>query len=309
MEKVFFDNDTIKEKSIFVGLVLLYLLLVSLFIGLRNDHLILVIVILISYFANPISKKILLSIIFFILYWVIYDATRIYPNFEFNPVNIQEPYEIEKALFGISGSEGILTPNEYFALHTNAVLDFLTGLFYLTWVPVPLIYGIWLYFKDKKLLLQFSVAFFIVNVFGFIIYYLYPAAPPWYVALYGFEQNFNIPGNAAGLANFDKLFGIDLFHNMYSRNANVFAAIPSMHSAFPALALYYAWKKGSKFWIGLFIFVGSGIWFGAVYSNHHYIIDVILGISCSVFAILVFELLRKNDLIQKWLARYEKVIS
>jgi membrane-associated phospholipid phosphatase len=138
---------------------------------------------------------------------------------------------------------------------------------------------------------------------------LYPAATPWYVALHGFEENFNIPGNEAGLANFDKLFGIDLFHSMYARNANVFAAIPSMHSAFPALSLYYAIKKKSNFWIGLFIIVGIGIWFSAVYSIHHYIIDVLLGILCAVLAILLFEILRKNDKIQNLLHKYEAIVS
>lgn len=309
MSASFFDKHSRKEV-LTVGIIsVIYLAWSGFVIGIRSDHFALLAMMLIAYFASPTSKKVLLSILFFILYWIVYDATRLVPNYEVNPVHIQEPYELEKALFGIETSKGVVTPNEYFIENTHPVLDVISGIFYLTWVPVPVIFGIWMYFKDKKLLLQYSVAFFLVNVFGFIIYYLYPAAPPWYVALHGFEENFNIPGNEAGLANFDKLFGIDLFHSMYARNANVFAAIPSMHSAFPALSLYYAIKKKSNFWIGLFIIVGIGIWFSAVYSIHHYIIDVLLGILCAVLAILLFEILRKNDKIQNLLLKYEAIVS
>jgi len=309
MKQVFFDQYSKKEVIIVALLAVAYLAWSGLVIGFRNDHFLLAGILLTAYFAHPVSKKILLSVFFFILYWIVYDATRVYPNFEFNPVHIQEPYEIEKALFGIMTADGVVTPNEYFLTHTHPILDFFAGIFYLSWVPVPMLFGVWLFFKDKKLLLQFSVCFLLVNIFGFVIYYLYPAAPPWYVVLHGFEENFSIPGNEAGLSRFDELLGIQLFHNMYARNANVFAAIPSMHSAFPILALYYAVKKGARFWIGLFVVVGLGIWFSAVYTIHHYVIDVLLGISCSVVAIVALEFLRRKTIVKTWLEKYEAVIS
>ena len=127
--------------------------------------------------------------------------------------------------------------------------------------------------------------------------------------LHGFEENFNIPGSEAGLSRFDDFFGIKLFNGMYAKNANVFAAIPSMHSAFPVITFYFGIKKGLKWGSVLFFIIMLGVWFAAVYSAHHYIIDVILGALCAVLAIVVFEILMKSQKIQIWLSKYVKAIS
>ncbi len=304
-----FERYSRKEVTIIFGLLLIYLLWVGLVVGIRNDHFIFLGIVLTAYFATTASKKFVLAFLFIILYWVIYDSTRVYPNYEFNPVHIQDLYEWEKAWFGIETSEGLLTPNEYVDRHRNNFLEILSGVFYLSWVPVPLLFGLWLFFKDKKLLLQFSFTFFLVNLFGFIVYYLYPAAPPWYVHLHGFEENFNIPGNEAALANVDKLLGINLFNGMYAKNANVFAAVPSMHSAFPLIALYFARKARLKVWTWVFVISCLGIWWAAIYTMHHYIIDVLLGILCALLTLGVFELMLRNNKIQKWLKRYEEVVN
>lgn len=215
---------------------------------------------------------------------------KILPNYDVNPVHVAEPYEIEKSLFGIKTDQGILTPNEVCKQHNSTFLYVLSGIFYLCWVPVPLIFGIYLFFaKKRKLLIQFGAAFLFTNIFGFILYYLYPAAPPWYVDLYGFEENFSIPGNSAGLQVFDQFFGVKLFDAMYAKSSNVFAAIPSLHAAYPVVLFYYGMKLKKPMINILFFVILIGIWFAAVYSMHHYIIDVILGAFCAIFAIIIFQ--------------------
>lgn len=305
----FFDKLSRKEALIGLAVVIAYLLWVYFLVGLRNDHIALAVAYLLAYFISPTSRGIVLSLTFFMLYWFLYDSTRIYPNYNFNPVHIKEVYDWEKAWFGIQQAGEILTPNEFFARHEHPFLDVMSGIFYLCWVPVPLMFALWLFFNDKKLLLQFSFSFFLVNVYGIMVYYLYPAAPPWYVELHGFEENFNIPGNEAALANFDRFFGIQFYHNMYAKNANVFAAIPSLHSAFPVITLYFALKKRLKWASIAFAIITLGIWFAAVYSRHHYIVDVLLGVLCAIFTLITFELLMKSQKVQAWLARYVRLIS
>jgi len=39
----------------------------------------------------------------------------------------------------------------------------------------------------------------------------------------------------------------------------------------------------------LFVVFMLGIWFAAVYSGHHYIIDVLAGILCALIGIAIFE--------------------
>lgn len=56
------------------------------------------------------------------------------------------------------------------------------------------------------------------------------------------------------------------------------------------IPLYYAIvRKSSKMLIALFAIILVGIWCTAVYSSHHYIIDVLLGIFCALLGIFVFE--------------------
>ncbi len=234
---------------------------------------------------------------------------RLYPNFNFNTIEILEPYNLEKTLFGIQSATGTVTPNEYLAEHTDPVSDFLSGVFYLTWVPLPMMYCIYLFFSDKKMLLRFSGTFLLANIIGFTIYYLYPAAPPWYVEHFGFEVDFSIPGNAAQLLRFDDIIGYPLFEKMYNKNANVFAAIPSLHSTYPVILLYFASKK-KKWWLTLLCFIDViGIWYAAVYSMHHYIIDVILGALCAIIAIFAFGQIIKNKRISNFIDKYVTFIS
>lgn len=268
---------------------MLYFVYASVVLELRSDHVNLWLICLIGYFLHPTTRKFILGFSIFVAYWIIFDSMKAYPNYWFSDVRIREPYELEKFLFGIETSNGIVTPNEYFLKNGTVFLDLMTGTFYINWMPIPLLFAFYLWIKDKYLLLQFSAAFFTVNLVGFVIYYTYPAAPPWYVELYGFTENFNIPGNVAGLIKFDEYFGVNLFQDIYSKGSNVFAAIPSLHSAYPVVVLFYGIRKGLG-WVNiLFSVFVLGIWFSAVYSSHHYIIDVIIGAICAVVGLILFD--------------------
>jgi membrane-associated phospholipid phosphatase len=229
---------------------------------------------------------------------------RILPNYEVSTVHIQEPYLLEKSLFGISINDLVYTPNEYFDLVQTRFLDIVSGLFYLNWVPVPLAFGVYLYYKNKQLFTQYSLVFLFTNLLGFVIYYIYPAAPPWYVDFYGFELHIGVQGNSAGLARFDELTGIPIFASLYNKNANVLAAIPSLHAAYPVIVLYYGIRNKLAWFNLLFVLFMLGIWFSAVYSGHHYIIDVLLGALVAVVTIGLFNLLMRCKLAGKMIERF-----
>ena len=146
------------------------------------------------------------------------------------------------------------------------------------------------------------MVFLFVNLIGFAGYYIHPAAPPWYAINYGFEPILNTPGNVAGLGRFDELTGLTIFNSIYGRNANVFAAVPSLHAAYMVVAVCYAiMNKCNKFIIALFSVIMVGIWWTAIYSSHHYIIDVLLGISCSLLGIILFE---KGLMKTRWFSQF-----
>jgi len=295
--------------SIAIGFSIVYLAWLMAFVGVRSDHISFYGVLLVAYFAHRQSRKFVLGFIFFVLFWILYDGMRVYPNYLVNSIHIAEPYNIEKMLFGFNYDGSIITPNEFFALHSHWILDLLAGVFYLSWVPLPLAYACYLFFTDREMMLRFSACFLFANLVGFVIYYLYPAAPPWYVAEHGFVQNFDIPGSAAQLRKFDELVGSPIFKNMYEKNANVFAAIPSLHSAYPVVLLYFGLKKRYKIASAFFLLDVIGIWFAAVYSLHHYIIDVLLGALCAIIAIFVFEKILMRSQLYNILLRYVNFIK
>lgn len=283
---------------------LAYIIWTTLVVGFRHDHFVFLLFMACMLLVHRWTRTFAYSFVFFILFWIIYDSMRVLPNYLVNPVHITEPYQLEKSLFGINTDVGILTPNEFFEKHGNGFLDFLSGLFYLTWVPVPVALGVYLFFRDKKMLLSFSGAYLFTNFVGFLIYYIYPAAPPWYLARYGEKQLFDIPGDAARLALFDQMVGYPLFQGMYTKNSNVFAAIPSLHAAYPVVTWFYARKQKLR-WATFLILVDIlGIWFAAVYSGHHYFIDVILGLLCAVTGITIYEKWLMQSRFSGWLDRY-----
>lgn len=258
------------------------------------------------------TRRLMVALLPFVVFGVSYDWMNLLPNYEVNPVDIEGLYLTEKALFGITTAGGVLTPNEWFALHTDPVMDLLAGVFYLCWVPMPVCFGLWLYAKGRKpLYLHFAIVFLIVNLLGFMGYYLHPAAPPWYIASCGTEFVAGTHGQVAGLGAFDAMTGSGIFHGLYARNANVFAAMPSLHSAYTLVAFIYAVRGRVPLpWIITLGVVTLGIWFTAVYTSHHYILDVLGGIACALAGVLLFEgVLMRWKPFQRFMDRYVCYIS
>jgi hypothetical protein len=281
-----------KENLTVIAALAIWLGVTALFVGFRPEHLWLALLMACLFFACRTSRKLVVALLPFIVFGISYDWMNIVHNYEVNPVDIEGIYNTEKSIFGITVANGtVLTPNEFFAQHTSAIMDFLGGFFYLCWVPVPILFGLYLYFnKQEKIYLHFGLVFLLVNFIGFAGYYIHPAAPPWYVALHGFDFNLNTHGEVAGLGAFDEMTGLGIFHGLYGRNANVFAAVPSLHSAYTLVAFIYSLRSKTPTWMRIFLaIVTLGIWFTAVYTSHHYIIDVTLGISCALLGFLIFE--------------------
>lgn len=257
------------------------------------------------------TRKPALALMPWLVFACSYDFMRLLPNYEVNSIDVRGLYEAEKSLFGLTLSDGRVTLNEFFASHHWAFADIMSGIFYLCWVPLPLCFGLYLYIKgDKRSYLRFSLAFLFVNLLGFCGYYIHPAAPPWYVMNYGFDPVINTSGNVAGLGQFDALTGLPIFHSIYGKNANVFAAVPSLHAAYMLIATVYAVvSKQKKIVVGIFAFVCVGIWWTAIYSGHHYCIDVLLGIATAIIGMLLLErLILRLSAVKRVMEKYQQAI-
>lgn len=280
---------SVKSLLFAAAVSLLYLAISYFLIGFKTDQLVLIAIFNFFYFVSKATRRFIIGFSIFIVYWIIFDYMKAFPNYRYNDVHIASLYQMEKSFFGIRWNNLFLTPNEYFAHNTATSLDILSGIFYLCWVPVPLAFAAAIFFRNRAAFFQFSLTFFLVNLIGFVGYYLYPAAPPWYVSQYGFTFHSATPGNTAGLARFDNFFGISVFKSIYAKSSNVFAAMPSLHAAYMMIVLFYGLKFRLGTWNILFALIMLGIWFSAIYSGHHYVLDILAGIVCAILGITIFH--------------------
>jgi inositol phosphorylceramide synthase catalytic subunit len=288
----------------------IFLIFTFLLTGIKAEHLILSALCSFLYLYCEKTRKFILAFGIFVIFAIIYDLMKAWPNYMVNQVDISSLYHFEQNVFGFTEKGHLITPNEFFTDHHTLFLDIISGIFYINWIPVPLALAVYFYVTSKKQYLDFSLTFFFVNLIGFCIYYVHPAAPPWYVHLYGFDMHLGVPGNTAGLSRFDELVHLPVFASIYSKNSNVFAAMPSLHCAYPVIVLYYGMKNklGRVNWLfGLFM---TGIWFSAVYSGHHYVTDVIAGVICACVGIFIYQrIFLKTGLFQKWISDYQHTIT
>ena len=281
-----------------IAFVLSYWAVLSLLRGFRSDHVTIGVLIVVLSYGGRAARVLLGFLAPVLLTGILYDSMRFYSDYiRADYIRVKEPYVFDQHFFGIQTDKGLLTPNEWWQLHTHPVLDFFTGLAYLIFIAVFVITCAWFYFYSsyKGTPIRFPTwirerrhtpmwSFFWVNMLGYSTYYWYPAAPPWYVALKGLgKADLSTPANQAGCLRFDQLLGTHFFSEFYGRSADVFGAIPSLHVAYPLLAVMYAFRFGTwrRFSVGFYILMC----FSAVYLNHHYVLDVIWG---SAYAVIIF---------------------
>ncbi|HIF07768.1 MAG TPA: phosphatase PAP2 family protein [Gemmatimonadetes bacterium] len=278
-----------------VSAVALYWGLLAVFAGeITSDHLLYGGVILlltpIEHRFLPLGVRPMEFALPFILTGALYDSQRYWGSAVRGIPHIAEPYLFEQRWFGVSTANGTLTLNEWFGLYLHPWLDFIAGGVYLTFIGVFVLLAAYFtrriqYDTDpartpaqRQWLARALVwSFLVVNVLGFVTWFLYPAAPPWYVETYGLDTIIlDVPMNPARTVRFDALFGTSFFTGMYDAGSNPFGAIPSLHVSYPVISVVFAMRLGK---LRLFtILFSSLVGFAAVYLNHHYLIDVLLGI-------------------------------
>ncbi len=253
-----------------------YLAVLKLLGGLGPEHLLIVTIALVLSLWSDGSRRLAHIGLPYLLYGIVYDSMRWYEDYIRSPViHVHEPYDFDLRWFGIHGS----TPNEWLQKHTHAILDFFCGLAYtpMFFIGESVVLSIYLVTTGAmRRAERFTWIFVIANFVGFSCYYIYPAAPPWYVADHGFVVDMTVRASPAGAIRFDHLIGFPLMQSFYGKSADVFGAIPSLHIVYPFLALVYGFHLRRFRWIAAPYFLL--VCFSAVYLNHHYLLDIFLGL-------------------------------
>lgn len=266
------------------ALGLLYIAVIGVLGGLHGGHVLIGLLGFLDAY-NEKTRLFLRTFLPCIVTGAIYDSLRytLVPGTA-GRIHVAGPYLLERAWFGIGGR----TLNEVFEVHHWAIADVAAGLAYLFYVAEFLGLAMLVFFTGNVArALTFARCFFAVSMMGFITYFIYPAAPPWYVAARGLgPAQMNIEPSPGAAHRFDALLGTHIFTNVYSQSVEVFGAIPSLHVAYPLMAAVLAFQTRELRWARWpAAFFAVLICFSAVYLQHHYVIDVLIGLGYAAIVV------------------------
>jgi membrane-associated phospholipid phosphatase len=268
------------------ALGLAYIATIAVFGGLRPDHVMVGLMGFLDLY-NRKTRLFLRTFLPFIATGVIFDSMRYFlvPLID-GRVHVAGPYLLDRHWFGVGGR----TLNEWFLDHHWTIVDLAAGFAYLTYVAEYIALAILLFFRGRAQAAgTFARCFLVVNVLGFITYFVFPAAPPWYVHAHGFAPALiDAQPSAAAALRFDALLGTHVFNTMYARGIAVYGAIPSLHVAYPLMAAVLAFRIPALRWARWpAVLFSALVCFSAVYLQHHYVIDVLLGLSYALITLAV----------------------
>ncbi len=157
--------------------------------------------------------------------------------------------------------------------------DIAGTMFYFLHFAFPLGLGYLFWIVDRHSFLRFSRALIAMSFAAFAFYLLLPVAPPWKA----------VPGVVKiidhTLPSFTDIPGIPVPATIYHwLTPNEYAAMPSLHAAFPFLGAVFALRLwGRRAWPALLYTLF--VWLSIVYLGEHYIVDIIGGV---IFALAAF---------------------
>jgi hypothetical protein len=117
-----------------------------------------------------------------------------------------------------------------------------------------------------------------------VVFVLYPTAPPWMAAEHGLVHVHHILKQTLLDLHMNGMAGLIGDSHRY----NVVAALPSMHAAFPVVALVVAVRFGLPRWlVALQATQLVGVWFAIVYLGDHYVVDAVAGAAVALAGVAI----------------------
>ncbi len=220
----------------------------------------------------------------FLLILFVYEIlTRIIPAIVTH-INIANVANFELSAFGTIPT--IWLQRHFFngALHWY---DYLLTFIYALHFIIPQFFAAILWRKSIAKFRFFVFTLLVLSYMGFLTYLLFPAAPPWYAASKG------VIGGVVRIqeliyAQFHDLglFTVTSKSSLFSLfKINDFAAMPSLHVAYPTLLLIMAYHFFKRKFVYILPYALL-IYIGVVYLGEHYVTDAIFGVIYAIIAYL-----------------------
>ena len=264
--------------------------------ALRWEHVALMIVVPALAYIGPRTKRLCVAAYPIALVGLLYDVMRYVKDVGVtaSSVHVCDLRDAEVSLFGWGSGAGGRTLHDWFLTHHATALDLYCAVPYAFFLYAVLGVGVYLYRRDYSALQRLAWAFFLANIAAFVTYHLYPAAPPWYFHQHGCVVDVAAaPSAGPRLLHVDAVLGYPYFQSMYARASSVFGAVPSLHSAYPLIIAIEGWAVFGRTGRALAVLFALSMWFSAVYLDHHWVIDVLLGIAYGAAASAVIRVIAR----------------
>jgi inositol phosphorylceramide synthase catalytic subunit len=179
----------------------------------------------------------------------------------------------ELAFFAVGPNQ---TLSDYFAVHHAPLFDVLAAVPYAIFWMIPVAYAGWLFYADRSRLSFYLWSLFLAHTVVWMMWLIFPAAPPWYIQSHGCVIDASAPSSAAALLRVDELFGLHYFQGFYSRSMTTFGALPSGHCVFPMIGLLTAWHSTTWRTRPFHLIYAASMLAASVYLEHHWLLDGLL---------------------------------
>ncbi|HEU4541905.1 MAG TPA: phosphatase PAP2 family protein [Jiangellaceae bacterium] len=220
---------------------------------------------------------------------MLYDFTRGIADTLGMPLRVAELVDAERFLFGghlptVWLQERFYTPGD------PQWWDVVASAVYFSHFVVPWALAAAFYVVSRPLWWRYIRIVLLLSYTGLLTYILVPAAPPWYAAWSGtidenVERNIGSGWSVIGLR-----FASAWFNDVRA-DANMVAALPSLHAAFALLVCVGLWPV-VRHWFPRVLLVAFPVAMGMtlVYSGEHYVVDVLLGFAYVGLIVLALRL-------------------
>jgi hypothetical protein len=212
----------------------------------------------------------------FLLLFFAYEAMRGFAaKTNFAPHDLSG---IERAVF--AGTIPTLTlQHAFYHPGVIGIQDLIGMFFYFMHFVLPIVVGFIFWVNSREHYWRFISALLVMCFLSFLTYLFWPSAPPWY------QLHDVVKINDETV---HRLWGYTLVFVYHGFNPNQFAAFPSLHAAFPALATVYAWRRYRALGVGLALWtVAVGV--SIVYLGEHYVIDALASLIYVAAATIIVE--------------------
>lgn len=196
----------------------------------------------------------------------------------------------DKAVFGAvptNNLQGLL-----FSDGTIHWYDYLATVLYMSHFVVPMVVAFIFWLKSREDFRDYSLTLLIVSYAAFFTFLVFPAMPPWMAAQNGFIPNvYKVMDKV--FENLPQRIDLPSFYRFVG--ANLVAAVPSLHAAYPVVTAFFLVRKFKRLgWLTLLYVIS--IWFSIVYLGEHYVFDIVIG---AVYALLSIGLVVYGGVILK----------